>query len=239
MDEIPASPGHVAMWISSPWATERVAKQRVGVFVANERARASERELENAQVCTVTPAPHHTFVAGRHQLAAAADDAAVGPDEQLAVVQGAAGPLGEAQAHADAGLASRGAERLERRRRNLQRLGVKALEKWIDRHRVEGHGPERVARHEGFRKRDQLGPIASRLVDGVDGLGQGCGPVHEHRGHLRGRNTHALHSPALTIFEFDIGASSAQRYSRSAAGRSSVRLPQGAGWTATLGRRAG
>src|SRR6185436_1893742 len=80
----------------------------------NECARASERELEDAQVCAVTPAPHHTFVAGRHELAAAADDVAVGPDEQLAVVQGAAGPPGEAQPHAHAGPPTRAAERLDR-----------------------------------------------------------------------------------------------------------------------------
>src|SRR5882757_4157016 len=122
------------------------------MFVANERASASERKIENPQVCTVTPAPHHTFVAGRHELATAAYYLAVGPDKQLAIVQGTAGPLGEAQAHTDAGLASGSAERLKRRRRDLHRLAVKALKKWIDRHRVEGHGPERVTRHKGFTK---------------------------------------------------------------------------------------
>src|SRR5688500_4052701 len=107
------------------------------MFEADERARASEGEVEHAQVRTVTAAPYHPLVAGGDQLATPADDAAIRPDEQLAVVQGASGALAEAQAYADTARASGRADRLQRGRRDLHRLGVEALQVGVDRHRIE------------------------------------------------------------------------------------------------------
>src|SRR3546814_12444025 len=65
------------------------AGERVGILTARQRAEPPDRRVIDADRAAVAAGPSQLFGPGRHQLAVAAEQAAVGADDEVAVIAGA------------------------------------------------------------------------------------------------------------------------------------------------------
>src|SRR3546814_15418586 len=65
------------------------AGERVGILTARQRAEPPDRRVIDADRAAVAAGPSQLFGPGRHQLAVAAEQAAIGADGEVAVMEGA------------------------------------------------------------------------------------------------------------------------------------------------------
>src|ERR1700712_5075150 len=81
---------------------QRVARERVVVLPASERADLGERSVDDLEAAGVALAPDHALVKGRRELATLEQDAAIFAEDDLRVVERAMIALVDAEHHDDA-----------------------------------------------------------------------------------------------------------------------------------------
>lgn len=151
-----------------------VAGQRIEVLVARQLSDAPDCAVDRAQPTTVALAPDHPFVVGRHDLAAALQQGAVGVEQQLRVVQRSTVALVDTDRYDHACRTGGLGDRVDRRRRDRHGL---VEEPQVLRSHLEGALDEREVRVVGdhrFRERRELHVAACQLRDLADHLFHGA-----------------------------------------------------------------
>jgi hypothetical protein len=164
---------------------QRIARQRVVVLPAGQRADTAGARVHGRQTGAVALAPDHALVVGRRDLAALEHQAAIGIEHQLRVVQTAVVAFVHAQHHHHAQLARRGGHGVRHRARHggrtlHQQQVVRALQHGRLHEREVG-----VVGHEGLGEDDQLHALLRGVAQGLEHARQRAALAREVRRDLR------------------------------------------------------
>ncbi len=152
---------------------QREAGQGHVVLPAQQRADAAHGGFGHPQSRAVAEPPDHALGIGRHQLAVMVENAAIGADHHQAVVERGAAhaavtlvdPHYHGHPGSGRGLAHRGEFVRVQIDRVVQQPLVQNLTQIPVTTRPQTPHPGRVARHEGFGKDDQFGPLGGGFAD--------------------------------------------------------------------------
>ena len=142
--------------------------------------------IDGPQPGAVALPPDHAFVVGRGDLAAMLDQASVGVEQQLCVIERAAVALVDADGHHDPRLPAGLADGQGGGRRHGDRLFEQLVVfRAILERRLHG-GEIGVVRHHRFREGGELHPLAAQGDDLPADLVHGTFAAVEHRAQLDG-----------------------------------------------------
>ena len=166
-----------------------VARQRVGVLAADQRADPPDLGRGDAQSARVAVGPDELFVERRHELAVVVENAAVGADQQVRIPQAADAGV---RAFADA---DRDMDAMLARRRGKPRhllavathgLHGEGAEEIVILDRRAQRRPYRKAGHETLRERDQRRALGGGLADERYAFSTVRGAIEKHRRDMAG-----------------------------------------------------